>query len=97
MVVGVCRLTLAIAGSTSLKDKRRVVKSLAERMHNRFNVAVAEVDAHEIWNTAVLGVACVSTGGAHADEVLAHVVDFVQGGHGDAELVDYSVEIVPGF
>jgi uncharacterized protein YlxP (DUF503 family) len=97
MVVGVCRLTLAIAGSTSLKDKRRVVKSLTERVRNRFNVAVAEVDAHEIWNTAVLGVVCVSTGRAHADEVLAHVVDFVQGGHGDAELVDYSVEIVPGF
>jgi len=66
-------------------------------VRNRFNVAVAEVDAHEIWNTAVLGVVCVSTGSAHADEVLAHVVDFVQGGHGDAELVDYSVEIVSGF
>jgi len=97
MVVGVCRLTLTIAGSASLKDKRRVVKSLTERVHNRFNVAVAEVDAHEIWNTAVLGAVCVSTSHAHADEVLAHVVNFVQGGHGDAELVDYSVEIVPGF
>ena len=97
MVVGVCHLTLAIAGSASLKDKRRVVKSLTERVRNRFNVAVAEVDAHEIWNTAVLGVVCVSTGRAHADEVLAHVVDFVQSGHGDAELVDYSVEVVSGF
>jgi uncharacterized protein YlxP (DUF503 family) len=97
VVVGVCHLTLTIAGSTSLKDKRRVVKSLAERVRNRFNVAVAEVDAHEIWNTAVLGVVCVSTSRAHADELLAHVVDFVQGGHGDAELVDYSVEIVSGF
>jgi uncharacterized protein len=97
VVIGVCHLTLAIAGSTSLKDKRRVVKSLTERVRNRFNVAVAEVDAHELWNTAVLGVACVSTGRAHADEVLTHVVDFVQGGHGNAELVDYSVEIVTGF
>ncbi len=99
MVIGVCRLTLSIPGSYSLKDKRRVVKSLVERIGNRFNVAVAEVDEHEVWNEAVLGVACVSTASAHANAMLVSVVGFVESGrgHGDAELVDYSVEIVPGF
>ena len=41
MVIGVCRLTISIAESYSLKDKRRVVKSLVERVRHRFNVAVA--------------------------------------------------------
>lgn len=97
MVVGVCRLTISIAESYSLKDKRRVVKSLVERVRHRFNVAVAEVDEHEVWNTSVIGVACVSTGSGHAEEILAHVVNFVAGGHGDAELIDSNVEILPGF
>lgn len=97
MVVGVCRLTISIADSYSLKDKRRVVKSLVERVRHRFNVAVAEVDEHEVWNAAVIGVACVSTSSGHAEEILNHVVNFVDSGHGDAELIDSSMEIMPGF
>lgn len=97
MVVGVCRLTITIADSYSLKDKRRVVKSIVERVRHRFNVAASEVDEHEIWNEAVIGVACVSTGSNHAREILDHVVAFVENGHGDAELIDHSVEILPGF
>lgn len=97
MIVGICRLTISIADSYSLKDKRRVVKSLVERVRHRFNVAVAEVDEHEVWNAAVIGVACVSTGSAHAEEILTHVVNYVSNGHGDAELIDSSVEIMPGF
>jgi uncharacterized protein YlxP (DUF503 family) len=96
MVVGICRLTLSIADSYSLKDKRRVVKSLVERLRHRFNVAVAEVDEHEMWNAAVIGVACVSTSSTHARDILNHVISFADG-HNDAELVDTSVEILPGF
>lgn len=96
MIVGVCRLTISIAGSYSLKDKRRVVKSLIERVRRRYNVAVAEVEAHEVWNTAVIGVCCVSTGSAHAQEILDHVVAFVETGHGDAELVDHTIELLTG-
>ena len=97
MVVGVCRLTLSIAGSYSLKDKRRVVKSIVERVRHRFNVAVAEVGEHDVWNAAVLGVACVSVSSRHASEILDHVVTYVGNGHGDAELVDHTVEILTGF
>ena len=97
MTVGVCRLTLSIPGSYSLKDKRRVVKSLVERIRHRYNVAAAEVDAHEIWNTAVIGVSCVSTSGAHAHEILDHIIAFADNGHEDAELVDHTVEILSGF
>lgn len=94
MVVGMSRLTISIAGSYSLKDKRRIVKSLTERARHRFNVAVAEVDEHELWNSAVIGVACVSTSRSHAEEMLSRVADYIAGGHGDAELVDSVVEII---
>lgn len=99
MVVGVCRLTLSIAEGYSLKDKRRVVKSVVERVRHRFNVAVAEVDEHEIWNEAVVGVCCVSTARGHAEDILQAVVSFVQSGQGHqgAELIDYTSEVLTGF
>lgn len=97
MIVGVCRVTISIAGSYSLKDKRRVLKSVVERVRHRFNVAVAEVDEHEVWNSGVIGLACVSTSGAHAEEMLATVVRFVEQAHPDAEVIDSSTEILSGF
>lgn len=97
MIVGVCRMTVSIAESHSLKDKRRVVKSLVERVRHRFNVSIAEVDEHDVWNEAVLGVVCVSTASSHASAILQRVVSFVENGHPDAELIDVVVETLPGF
>ncbi len=98
MVVGVCRITIDIAEGYSLKDKRHVVKSLVERIRHRFPVAVAEVDENEVWNSAVLGVCCVSNSRAHAERVLASVVDFVEDGRGaaGAALVDFTTEVLTG-
>jgi uncharacterized protein YlxP (DUF503 family) len=97
MIVGVCRVTISIAGSYSLKDKRRVVKSIVERIRHRFNVSIAEVDEHEVWNAAVLAIVCVSTASAHVEEMLSTVVRFVEQAHPDAEVVDAATEIMSGF
>ena len=52
------RFTLRIPESGSLKDKRQVVRSVAQRIRNKFQVAVAEVDDNEAWQVATIGVAC---------------------------------------
>ena len=70
MVVGVRSWELALAGCQSLKDKRRVVKSLKDRLHNRFNVSAAEVDYQDAWQRAALAASVVSTERRHAEEVL---------------------------
>ncbi len=93
MVVGVLQMRLVIREATSLKDKRRVVKSLRERIRNKFNVSVSEVDALDRRQTAVLGVALVTNDGAFADKVMAKVVDLVRR-TGGAELVDYETEVL---
>lgn len=93
MVVGVLELQLLVRGSQSLKDKRRVVKSLKDRIRHRFAVSIAEVDSLDSRERAVLGVALVSNDGRHATEVLSKVVDFVQKSY-VAELVDYTIETV---
>ena len=93
MTVGVCRVTLRLPENSSLKGKRQLVRSLTARLHNKFNVAVAEVDDNDRWQIATLGVTCVSNDSAHAHEILERVVTFIQQTRLDAELLDYEVEV----
>ena len=93
MVVGVLQMHLAIRDALSLKDKRRIVKSLRDRIRNDFNVSASEVDALDLRQTAVLGVAIATNDRAFADQVLAKVVDLVRRSPG-AELVKYETEIL---
>ena len=97
MIIGVCRVTLRLPENSSLKGKRQLVRSLTTRLHNKFNVAVAEVDDNDLWQIATLGVTCVSNDGAHAHEMLERVVTFIQQTRLDAELLDYEVEITQAF
>ncbi len=96
MTVGLCRVWLRLPENHSLKEKRKVVKSLLARLHNKFNVAVAEVDDHDRWQMASLGVTCVTTSESHAHQIMSNVVAFIRSERPDAELVDYRTEIVHG-
>ncbi len=71
MVVGVRSWELYLAGCQSLKDKRRVLKSLKDRLHRQFNVSAAEVDHQDSWQRAALACSVVTTDRRHAEEVLA--------------------------
>ena len=75
MIVGTLELSLRIEGAFSLKDKRQVLRSLLDRSRREFHVAIAEVGDHDLWNSAFVGVACVSTDATHAESVLQHVID----------------------
>ncbi|NLE60031.1 MAG: DUF503 domain-containing protein, partial [Planctomycetes bacterium] len=70
MVVGTLSLKLAIFGAYSLKDKRRVVNSLKDRLKGRFNVSVAEVGSLDRWQQAELGVAMVANDGRFVESAL---------------------------
>ena len=94
MVIGVCRLTLDVPESLSLKDKRGPVRSLVARLRSTFNVAVAEVDALDSWQTAVLGLAVVSHEQAHANAMLDKIVHFVEENLDEAVLADYTFEFI---
>ena len=78
MHIGVCRIMLHLPDSASLKDKRRVARSLSARIRNTFNVAVAEVADQELWQRLTLAVCCVSTDSAHANEMVSKVVVFIE-------------------
>lgn len=92
MILGTCRIHLFIPAAGSLKAKRSVVRSLKERIRNRFNVSTAEIDHHDLWQRSTLAVAIVTNEKRHADQVLAAVVRLVEK-EPRAEMTDFEVEI----
>ena len=70
MVIGVITWDLEILGAQSLKEKRSVVKSLKDRLHDRFNISAAETAHHDLWQRAQLTAAVVATDGKQAESVL---------------------------
>jgi uncharacterized protein YlxP (DUF503 family) len=92
--VGVARIALHLAENASLKGKRMVVKSVAQRVRNRFNVAVAEVDTQDAWQVATLGIVCVSDDPRHANEMLSKVIDFIESERLDAEVGEVDMELI---
>jgi uncharacterized protein len=85
MVVGILQFELLIHGGESLKDKRRVVASVKDRLHRDFQVSVAEIASQDILNQAVLGLAAVGNDGAHIGRVLDTITARLRS-LGDAEL-----------
>lgn len=79
MVVGLCTVELFLAESRSLKDKRQVLHSLKDRLRGTFNVSVAEVDGQDLWQKAVLAVACVSNESGHVNSVLEQALNVIKG------------------
>jgi uncharacterized protein YlxP (DUF503 family) len=97
MVVGTMRVELFLPENGSLKDKRHVVKSLLARLQHQFKVAAAEVEENDNLEAAVLGVVCVSNSVPHANEILSHAVNFIEGNVLQGGLEDYQIEIVHVF
>ena len=81
MLVSGCSWDLSLPECRSLKHKRRVVKSLKDRIRGRFNVSVAETAYQDVWTRAQLSVALVTTDGASPDSVISKLDRFIEGEH----------------
>ena len=94
MVIAVARVELHIPASQSLKDKRQVLKSLLAQVQRQFQISAAEVDAHDLLQRGVLGLACVSNDARHADAVIARAVAFLSSSKHEVNLLDYQTEVL---
>ncbi len=93
MIVGLLTLDLHIHGSHSLKEKRFVIKSLIDRIKNKFNVSVAEVDANDLWQRAVIGIALVSNETVMINKVFEQIKNLVVSIH-SVELISANMELL---
>jgi uncharacterized protein len=76
--VGLLQVVLHVPDAQSLKDKRRIVRGLLDRAKQRFEVAAAEVDDQDAWQTATVGFACVSNDARHAASVMEKLLAWVR-------------------
>jgi len=78
MVVGLCTVELYIPDGHSLKAKRQVLLSLKDRLRGKFNVSIAEVGDQNLWQKAVLGIACVANESAYVNQVLDQAINLIR-------------------
>jgi uncharacterized protein YlxP (DUF503 family) len=93
VTIGLLEIDFLIPGAQSLKDKRRVIKSLKERMRGRFNCSVAEIAYQDVWSRARLAVCVVSESSRHANEQLNTIAQYASRDAG-AAMVDYRIELL---
>lgn len=78
MIVGVCRITLMVPESHSLKEKRMVLRRIKDRVRNKFNVAIAEVGDQDAWQSAQIGFAVVANELGFTQSVVQKILAFVE-------------------
>ena len=93
MVVGILTLEILIPASTSLKEKRMVIRSIKDRVSKKFNVSIAEVDYQDKWQRAKFGIALVSSKKSFTEEVLNKIITLLDSDFG-FEVLNYEVEFV---
>jgi uncharacterized protein YlxP (DUF503 family) len=92
MVVGTLRIELILSDNHSLKGKRKVVRSMVDKVKAKFNVAVAEVGSNDKWQKIELGVSAVGNDRRHINSSLNNVLLFVESLY-LAQIVDSDMEI----
>jgi uncharacterized protein YlxP (DUF503 family) len=93
MVVGIASIEIHIPESGSLKSKRHFLKRIKDRVKNRFNVSIAEVDHNDLWQRTTLGVSVVANEQQFANQVLSQVVEFINREQG-IQILDYSMNFL---
>lgn len=93
MRIGICVVELYMPGITSLKGKRSVVKSVKEKLKNRFNVSVAEIDSLDLHQRTTIGIAMVGNDSRKLNSELDKIVDHVEEMH-VADLIHHQIEII---
>ena len=92
MVVATCVIKLRLDGVHSLKEKRRILKSVLTRLPKHFNVAVAEVDLQDVWQTAVIALVTVGNDDGYLHGLLERTVAWIERERPDVPIAAYSIE-----
>jgi len=93
MIIGICQASLYFPQSSSLKDKRNILRSIKLRLRNHYNVSVSELDDYNLWQSTLLGIVCVGKDKKYVNKVLNEVISFLERKN-ESELVNYEINII---
>jgi len=93
MVIGACTVRLYLPGVASLKEKRAVLKPLLSQLRRTFEIAAAEIDHNDVWQSSDIALVAVSTESGHVYAVLEKAVHWVEDQYWQVEVLDWTVEL----
>ena len=93
MIIGILQFQLRIADSRSLKEKRMVLKSIKDKLRQRFNISVAEIGDQDLWQSIRLGVAAIGSDKRYLNGLLSEVQSWIEHNH-EVELVASQMEFL---
>ncbi|MBY6789375.1 DUF503 domain-containing protein [Clostridium botulinum] len=86
MKILILKITLRASWVSSLKEKRMILKSLIQRLKNKFNISVSEIDAQDIHKTVVIGMVGICGNSAQVDSTAENIIEFIDS-NTDAEII----------
>ncbi|MBW1721112.1 MAG: DUF503 domain-containing protein [Deltaproteobacteria bacterium] len=93
MVIGILRVELFVHDNRSLKGKRKIVRSLIDKVKNKFNASIAEIGSNDMWQKIELGISTVGNDRRHINASLNTILNYIDSLY-LAEIVDSEVEIL---
>lgn len=94
LYVGIGRVTIYMPANSSLKDKRKIVKSLCDRTRVKFQISIAEVADNDLMQIATLGVSCTSNSARHAADIIQAVFSYIHASRGQYTLREEESDIL---
>ena len=91
MITIIAKIELSLSGVNSLKEKRRILKSLLAGLKKKFNISIAEIDENDVYRKAVIGAAIVSNKSSFGNQVIAKMIDEIRK-RPDVIIIDYKTE-----
>ncbi len=93
MIIGACTVDLHLPGNGSLKGKRSALKPLLSRLRKEFNLATAEIEHHDVWQSARIALVSVSTDAGYVNGLLERAVQWIERNRPDLQVVDWRIEL----
>jgi uncharacterized protein len=93
MIIGACSIELRIPANHSLKEKRRVIKPLLNRLRREFNVAAAEVGYNDLWQTSEIALVTISNDSGYIHAFFEKTIQWMEMHRPDVQIVDWQIEV----
>ena len=94
IILGLCTVEFELAGVTTLKEKRSILKSMLTRLHNTFNISTAEIDFHDAVNASIIAFTLVTNDTRFANQTISTILNWIEANYPDAEIVNQEIEIL---
>ncbi|MFH1622098.1 MAG: DUF503 domain-containing protein [Candidatus Omnitrophota bacterium] len=93
MLIGIAKILILIPSSSSLKEKRMVLRSLKNKLRSSFNISIIELDDHEKWQKTTLALATIGTESKQINSLISHTVNYLEN-YKHIQLLDYETELI---